>query len=183
MKNKIIKLSLLFPALAITFSGAGAMALESSDGLPDDSHTKPSVKAQEHLADTKLKACQAHEHAINNLMARMASRGTKQLSVFSQIAQKVEGFYVKKGNTLSNYDALVSDVSAKKAAAQTAVDAVKSSSVTFKCDGSDPKGQLNEFKQKVTDMKTALKAYKSSIVTLIQGVRSVNATTEESSND
>src|SRR5688572_9964529 len=73
---------------------------------------------QAKLQDAKLKACQNRQKAITNIMARIADRGQKQINVFSIITQRVENFYIDKGRTLDNYDELVAEVAAKKAAAQ-----------------------------------------------------------------
>ena len=138
--------------------------------------------AQTKLADAKLKACQNREKAINNILARIASRGQKQLDLFSTIATRVETFYTDKGKVLSNYDALVADVNAKAAAAQTAVDAVKAASVTFKCDGTDPKGTAQSFKDSLKAEIAALKDYKSAVKNLIVGVKSVQGTSSSAEN-
>lgn len=137
---------------------------------------------QTRLADAKLKACQNREKAINNIMARIADRGSKQLDVFNKIAQRTETFYTTKGKTLSNYDALVADVNTKRVAAQTAVDAVKVNSVTFKCDSTDPKGAAQLFKDGIKARTVALKNYKTAVKNLIVSVKSVQGTTTSTDN-
>lgn len=143
----------------------------------------PKAKAEERLQlkearldAIKLKVCQKRETHINNTMDRVATRGEKQLDVFNKIATRTETFYTTKGKTLSNYDALVADVNAKKAAAEAAVAAVKSDSVTFKCDGIDPKGSAANFKSSLKTEIAALKAYKTAVKNLIVGVKSVQGT-------
>jgi uncharacterized protein YmfQ (DUF2313 family) len=136
--------------------------------------------AQTRLTDTKLKVCQLREKTVGNIMARMSDRGAKQLDVFSKIADRTEAFYVKAGKVLSNYDVLVADVVATKADAQTAVDAVKNTSTTFKCDGTNPKGVASSFKASLEAQNKALKAYKTAVKNLIVGVKSVQGTTTES---
>jgi hypothetical protein len=136
--------------------------------------------SQTRLADTKLKACENRQQAITNIMARLNDRGQKQIDLFSTIAERTEAFYKSKGNTLANYDALVVDVATNKAAAQAAVDATKSVSGTFKCDGTNPKGVVSAFK---TDLKAeiaALNNYRTSVKNLIVGVKSVQGTTSSS---
>lgn len=139
--------------------------------------------AQTKLSDAKLKSCQNREKAITNKMARISDRGQKQLDLFSSIAEKTEKFYADKGKTLSNYDVLVADVATQKAAAQTAVDAVKSTSIEFKCDGTDPKGAASSFKVALKSEIDALKAYKTSVKNLIVGVKSVQGTTTSTENN
>lgn len=121
----------------------------------------------------KLAACKNKEAAINRIFGRVSARGTKQIEVFSTIATRTQDFYTTSGKTVSNYAALTAAVTAKKTAAQTAVDAVKTSSVTFKCDGTDPKGAAQGFKDKAKAMITALNDYKTAVKNLIVGVRSV----------
>ena len=136
--------------------------------------------ARTRLENAKLKACQNREKAINNIMARISDRGQKQLDLFTTIAERTEKFYTDKGKTLSNYDELTADVTAKKAEAQTVVDTVKSSSVSFTCDGEDPKGVAQTFKDNLKIEITALNAYKTAVKNLIVGVKSVQGTTSSS---
>lgn len=138
--------------------------------------------AQARLTDGKLKACENRQKAITNIMTRLADRGQKQLDLFSSIADKTEKFYTDKGKTLSNYDTLLADVDAKKAAAVTAVDTIKSASITFDCSGEDPKGLVKSFKESLKIEIEALKAYKTSVKNLIVGVKSVQGTTTTSEN-
>ncbi len=139
-------------------------------------------KRQARLADAKLRACQNREKAINNIMARMGDRGQRQINLFTKIAEKTQAFYVKKGKALSNYDALVTDVTAKKTSAQTAVQTTKSSVIDFKCDGTDPKGAVAVFKENLKAQNTALKAYKTAVKNLIVGVKSVQGSTTSAGN-
>lgn len=127
----------------------------------------------------KQRACQNREHAINNILARIADRGQKQLDLFTTIATRVEAFYVAKGKTLGNYDALVADINAKHMAAQATVNTIKASSVTFSCNESDPKATATSFKDSLKAEIAALKAYKTAVKNLIVGVKSVQSTTAE----
>jgi phosphotransferase system HPr-like phosphotransfer protein len=177
------------PALAFGAASAHANAQATQQttttGQPSEPGSQAAdrkASAQTKLADAKLKACQKREKAINNIMSRVSDRGHKQLALFTSIATKTEAFYADKGKTLSDYDALVSDVTAKKAAAQTAVDAVKGESVTFKCDGTDPKGAAASFKEALKSEITALKDYKTSVKNLIVGVKSVQGATTSADN-
>lgn len=131
------------------------------------------LTANTRLDDVRLKACQIREKAVNDILSRIADRGQKQLNLFATIATRVENLYTDKGKKLSNYDSLVADVNAKKAAAQTTVNTVKAGSVAFKCDGSDPRGIITSFKDTLKSEITALQAYRTSVKNLIVGVKSV----------
>jgi hypothetical protein len=123
------------------------------------------------LNQIRLKSCDAHEKAINNIMQRISARGANQIGVFNKIAERVEAFYTKNNLTVSNYQTLVNAVNTQKAAAQAAIDQVKSTSVTFKCDGSDPQGVGTIFKQNVNNEITALKNYKTAVKNLLVAVK------------
>ena len=130
------------------------------------------------LAADKLGICQKRETEITNIMARMGDRGQKQLDLFAGIATRAKSLYVEKGKTLSNYDALVTDVNNEKIAAQPAVDAVKVATPSFKCDGDNPKATATSFKSIVKIQIDALNAYKQSVKNLIVGIKSVQSTTQ-----
>lgn len=133
--------------------------------------------AEKRLAADKLKVCEDRQQVITNIMTRLGDRGQKQLDLFTTIAQRTEKFYTEKGKTLSNYDALVAAVNTKQAAAQAAVSIIKSTSVDFKCDGTDPKGVAAAFKDNLKVEIAALKEYRTAVKNLIVGVKSVQGTT------
>jgi len=165
----VVSVATAMPVFAIANSHANVHAQSNPS-------TSASSQAGAHLAAAKLRSCQNRQTAINNILARIANRGQKQLDLFSTIATRVENFYVAKGNSLSNYDALVANVDTQKTVAQAEVDTIKSASVTFKCDGTDPKGAAQLF---LTDLKSeisALQAYRTSVKNLIVGVASVQGT-------
>lgn len=134
------------------------------------------------LAGAKLNACQNRQKAITNIMTRLANRGQKQADLFTTIATRTESFYISEGKTLANYDALVADVTAKKAAAETMVSTITSDSTTFDCTADNPKGMVTNFRGSLKSEISALKAYKTAVKNLIVGVKSVQSTTISSQN-
>lgn len=128
--------------------------------------------AMERLEAGKLKACQNREKAIQNIMSRIADRSTKQLAVFTTIAERTQAFYDEKGNEIANYDALVAEVDAKKASAESAVETIQSSGTAFSCDGDNPKAVAASFKDSLQARNVALNEYKTAIKDLIVGVKS-----------
>ncbi len=133
------------------------------------------------LMANMLRVCNLHSDKINMIMGRIVERGTRQTELFSTIATRVEKFYAEKGIPLSNYDALVAAVNTAETKALNDISTMKSFD-TFKCDGSDPKGQIKTFR---TDLKTEiqdLKDFRTAVRNLIVGVKSVTGTTN-SGND
>jgi hypothetical protein len=170
---------LLGSAPVLAHDGSGGSNEREATTATRQAEVKSNIAdAKERLADTKLKVCQLHEQIINNRMQRTAQRGARHLERMGTLAERIEVFATKSGKTVANYDALVADVSAKKTAAQAAVDKVKSDSASFKCDGSDPKGLGVAFKADVKAQAQALKDYKSSIQNLLKAVKTATATSE-----
>lgn len=130
---------------------------------------------KQRLSDAKQKVCEARKERITRGIERVANRGEKHLKVFATITDRVTAFYENKGKTLSNYDALVADVAAKKTAAEAAVRATAAYENTFDCSGDDPKGMLKSFRTTVAAQREAMKKFRTSIKNLIVGVKSVQA--------
>lgn len=190
MRKHVHKIGLLGTALAaVVISGSTVLALPSQanahaqtentattgSGNSQAAAHRAAVEAK--LAGVKLQVCQRRQKAITNIMERIADRGQKQLTLFTTIANRVETFYTDKGKTLDNYDALVADVNAKQAAAQTTVDTIKADSTGFSCDSSDPKGFVDSFKGSLKSEISALQDYRTSVKNLTVGVKSVQSTT------
>jgi len=140
----------------------------------------PGSPGGSHLATAQLRACQNRERAINNIMARIGDRGTKQISVFSTIATRTEAFYTKQGKTLSNYDSLVAATDTAKTKAQTDLAAMKTNN-TLNCTSSDPKGTVSAFKASLQLEIADLKAFRTAVKNLIVGVKSVQGAESSSS--
>jgi hypothetical protein len=183
MQTKSLRLGLLAGASLFAFLGcAGSLtlALDTTDTTTQsqteqkrDSSAKKAL-AQAKLDAARLKACQTRERVINNKLQQIAARGAKHLAVFNKKAERVMNFATTKGKKPANYDALVADVSAKKAAALAAVGKISAGSVSFDCDGSDPKGVAEGFKADLRAETEALKAYKQSIRNLLVAVVTAN---------
>ena len=139
-------------------------------------------QAQTRLTEAKLRACQTREDAIKKRADRLTQLATNIEGKFDKHAQRVEEYYTSKvvpsGKTVANYDSLVADIDAKKAAVAAALSAAQNDANNFNCTGDDPKGQLTQFRKDMQTVKKALKDYRTSIKNLIVAVRSVTGTTE-----
>lgn len=185
MQKKQFRLSLLVAILLFFVGGGSGAVLAMNDRARDAAENRKAV-AQEHkeatqtrLAENKLRVCKAREQRINNIMDRIGDRGQRHIDRIGKIAERVEAFYTKKGKTVSNYDVLVNDVNAKKAAAQNALNEIKADNVEFKCDGSDPKGTAVNFKDDLKKEIKAIKDYKTAVKNLIVAVKSAQSSTSE----
>jgi predicted nucleotidyltransferase len=127
---------------------------------------------KEKLDDAKKKVCEKRQANIKKHMTNTASRGERQLEVFTKIADRVQKFYVDKKLSVANYDELVAAMESAKADVKTAVEAAKSDSTTFQCGADNPKGLADTFKGRLKVEIEALKAYRTSVKNLIVAVKS-----------
>lgn len=132
------------------------------------------------LVGAKLQACQAREAAIKRRADNVTRLGTTIFTVFDTIAQRVQAYYdltvVPSGQQVSNYNALIQDITRKKATVITALTTAQTSAAAFSCTGDDPKGTLTEFRTAMQEVKQALKAYRTAVRALLVAVHSVTAT-------
>lgn len=122
-----------------------------------------------------MRSCQAIQSAVKNRMQSLTNLAGTIERVFDSIAMKVEDFYTMKvvpsGKTLPNYDALVTDISAKKGTVDMDLSASEDLVNMFSCNSEDPRGLLLNFRLDMQKVKTDLKNYRTSIKNLIVAVR------------
>ena len=149
--------------------------LETSRTGSDEGDLKERGKHK--LSDLKLRSCEARQNAIKKRMASLLRLTTSMLAKFDAFAIRVEEFYINKvvpsGKTISNYDALVADIAAKKAAVNEAITKAQTDSDGFVCTGDDPKGTYTLFRQDMQAVKEALHNYRKSIKNLIKAIHEV----------
>lgn len=167
-----------YSVLAVSLISAGLLFTSSAfaANLPSPAGTARQ-NVQTRLQDAKLKACQAREDGIKKRSDQLTKMATNMLEKFDSIAQRVKDYYtssvVPSGKTVSSYDDLVADISAKKVAVQTALIKAQNDVTSFNCDDNDPKGQMMTFREDMQGVKQELKDYRTSIKDLIVAVHSV----------
>lgn len=170
--NKVTKINFIvatiFLSLLVFVTSASAV------GIPP----KKSINGKFKLEEGKLKSCQAREEGIKKRSEQLTKMANNMLEKFDTIAQRVEDYYTTKvvpgGKTVSNYDSLVSTITAKKALVQTALASSQNDLASFNCTTGDPKGQMMLYKADMRKVKDALREFRTSIKNLIVAVRSVN---------
>ena len=137
----------------------------------------PVVHGKNSLTGGKLKACQVKENVIKNRLTQLVRFVANMVGKFDAIALRVENFYttkvLAKGKSLSNYDAFVGDIVAKKVLVQTALEKAETDTKNFNCTGGDPKGLLNQYRLDMQAVKRALANYRTSIKNLIVAVHTL----------
>lgn len=144
------------------------------DQLPDQIQNKKD-RIQERLSENNLKICEKLEAGINSRSGNLVNKVNKHTARFDRISSKVQDFYtekmVPKGITVENYDALVGDISTKKAVVDEAVAKASSTISDFDCSNDHPKQLLSDFKDQMQSVIKSLKDYRKSVVNLIVAVR------------
>lgn len=137
--------------------------------------TQPAIAKGKSLAAPALKSCQARESVIKTRMDNLTRLTLNIEDVFNKIAMRVEDFYTNKilpsGKSVPNYDALVSDIAAKKGIADADLAAAQTLESSFSCTTDDPRSLLTQFRLDMQKVKTDLKNYRTSIKNLIVAVR------------
>lgn len=127
--------------------------------------------------EAKVRACEVKEKVLDNRITSLTRLVTNMEKKFSAIVERVKKHYTEKilpkGETVENYDALLSDIDSKKTAVDSALAATKASSDSFSCDSDDPKATLTQFRKDMQAVKSALKDYRKSIRDLIVAVKSI----------
>lgn len=185
MKTLSILLAVVFGTLLFgtaTINVAGAVSNRPT--AVNSAATNGQANAEVRLTESKLKACQNRENAIQTRSKQLIKMAENMLTTFDKIVSRAEEYYTSKvvpsGKTVSNYDALVADIATKKQTTQTDLDKATADATAFSCTGNDPKGQLTQFRTDMQTVKKDLKDYRTAIKNLIVAVRSVIGTTESS---
>jgi len=123
------------------------------------------------------KLCDAHVKVAGLRESSMSKRAGNMTTRLDKIVSMVENYYTTKlvpaGKTVSNYDSLVSDIAAKKAALDPLVSKVQSDSTALTCANGEARGQFQNFRTDATSLLAAFKAYRLSVINLIQAVAKV----------
>jgi len=157
----------------------------SLSDLKERLQTLKTERETEHIAKldaVKLKVCQNRQHAIEHIMTRAVARAQNQLNLFGTIATRVEAFYVKKGKTVTNYDALVAAIADAKTKTSTDIDTLKAMP-PFDCAATDPKGSAEAFKAALKTVNQDLKDYRTAVKNLIVAVKSVQGDASSSTQE
>ena len=175
MKRVLKLLSLI---ILLSFAFASVLLAQTATATPETrSREAGSGFARQKLDAKKLKVCQTKEKVIKNRLDSLTRLVTNQEAKFDRIATRVENFYTTKvlptGKTVSNYDALVADIDAKKATVDSALASAKTNADSFSCDSDDPKGALTQVRRDIQAVKSALHDFRKSVRNLIVAVRAV----------
>ncbi|HSX31043.1 MAG TPA: hypothetical protein VLE99_03950 [Candidatus Saccharimonadales bacterium] len=166
-------------------SGSGGGDNSGTGNLRDQARELLQQKRQdihEHTEAQKQKACEQRQNSIDKRTTNFGAAAQRHLDVFNNIFTKIKAFHDSKGLNVSNYDALVAAATAKQTAAQSAVDALKALNVQIDCTQSDPATTVATIKSAVSDARTALQAYRKSLVDLVTAIKGASSAHDTSSD-
>lgn len=141
------------------------------DGSDDE---KKGLPPREKLAEQKRKVCEAHAEQINKVMDNVAKRTDTHMSNITNVYVLAKAFYVKNDLAVDNFDQLVANVDAKKAAAES-IAATLTKRSDFSCESDGPKTDIQEFKNQRLDKVNAVKAYRTAVKELVAAIRTAAA--------
>jgi hypothetical protein len=155
-------------------SNSDSTLRERAKQLLDDRRDKRQDRKEKNEAQ-RQQVCENHQKAINLKLSNLGNRADRHLKAFDALFTKVKAYQDKNKLDVTNYDDLVADVTAKQAAATTAVANLKGNAGTINCGSGDVLSTLAVDKTTGDQARTALQAYRSSLKTLIDAL--INAKT------
>jgi hypothetical protein len=127
--------------------------------------------AQAKSQEARTAACERRTDKLISAMSRISTQATKHVGTFDSIYERVQGFYDKGQLTIANYDELNAAVAEAQSTAQLEVGILAELNVEIDCEDPNVAGTVTAFKDSTTSSKDALKAYKSSLVSLISSLK------------
>lgn len=122
----------------------------------------------------KSRVCEVHAKVINKRATMIVQRTTKMQERLGKVSDAIQKFYTEKlvpdGKTLSNYDSLISSISAKKAALIPLVDEVKNDAQEYSCEADDPRSEFEDYRKDMQALIIGIQEYRKSIKTLLVAV-------------
>ena len=137
--------------------------------------SEAAARRAEKLSEARLKLCKARAKSLENRSKSLLLRANGMRERTEKIVELVSKFYEEKlvpqGKTLSNYDALLSDIATKKANVASFIDQAKNDVSGFSCEGDDPKTILDTFHADMKEVIAAIKEYHAAVKTFVSAVR------------
>lgn len=145
----------------------------TTDDIANQSPAKQSTPPEKPLTGKKLQACKKREKGIHSIMASVVKRSERQLTVFTQIANRTENFHERRGYTLENYKDLTSEVAMRRILAEDAIENIKHESNNFTCKSAHPKADIESLKNQIHLQQQLMQDYRTAIKNFVRAVKSV----------
>lgn len=113
--------------------------------------------------EARVKRCEERQERLKQKYEATGERSTDLIGRIDRRFQRALGFAEEKSITLANAAELEADVATKKAAAQAAADAIKTTAGEFDCKDDDARVQAELIRADVVAFKEAVKVYRASV--------------------
>ncbi len=155
----------------------GKPGSEMPDGRPFPGPSGALGRKLDRLTDHRLQACQSVSKNITKRSVNLTNQVAEMEKKFTSIAAGVEKYYQQKvvptGVTLSNYDALVADITTRANAVTPLLTVIQADAADFICTGDNPSAQLKQFSTDMRAVLHALQEYRTGIHNLIVAIRAL----------
>jgi len=160
-----LKVKVVIPPVSDTDNTTG----DTTNGTANNTGTTDTTDSGSATADTTK--CSSRSTIINNLMARIIDRGSKQLAVLDKTYSELRDYYETSGAAITDYGTKIDSITTKQTEAQVSVQSLTQYGSSLDCSGSDPKGQLNVFLETTQIEYDKLKIYKDAVSELLSSIK------------
>jgi hypothetical protein len=134
------------------------------------------AKSQHSLAQ-KQQACTARQAGLTKRMANAVRNATVIKGVIDDKFTKVQDFYTAKNLNVTDYDTMKTAVSDAQAKAADSLSALQATDVTIDCTAGTAAETVSAFQAAVSSTRDSLKAYRTSLVDLINSLKGASTST------
>lgn len=192
--NNLVQRSITGIAISVvTVVGAATLAFavgdrdNSTTKSPDDTTSMREDKKEQLRASFKERAaeretkqkerkeqmkarCEQHKAHLDKLITNVETRSQRVYDRITKISELIKKFYVKKELEVAEYDTLIADLNVKRATAKEYLDILLANS-GIDCNAESPRAMVKEFRGERKGKIEAMKAYRQSVLKLLQAVR------------
>ncbi len=133
--------------------------------------------------EKRMKSCEARKANLTKRMNNAVAQATKHKAVFDKIFAKAQSLHDTQKLNADNYDALVAAAKTAQTNAQTNIDTLKALDINIDCTSNNVADNVAAFRTAVGNTRDSLKAYRKSIVDILNALNAANKTTNDSNTD
>jgi hypothetical protein len=142
-------------------------------------------KVETKKVEIKKDVCENRQDRLKSLQPRVNTRASEIKAKLDQRYGRVVEFYTSKNVTVDNYEALIQVIEVAKANSATAISTMEGYKFEVDCLSETVANQLATYREATSAAKASLKEYRSKVVDLITSIKANTSTTTEggSSNE
>lgn len=148
-------------------------ARERAKELISEAKDKQNEDQKNVTDEVRQKRCEARKTGIINRTDTLTAKAKRHLEKVDSVFAKIKAYKESANLTVANYDELVSKATAAKATATASVKALENVQITsIDCTADTISDDVATFKAAVTQARSDLKAYRSTVKDLLSAVES-----------